>query len=62
MSKRAFIIIDLQNDYFPGGRWTLSGIDAAADNASQLLADARRAGDLDVVQADDAHAEATAGR
>lgn len=46
MSKRALIIIDLQNDYFPGGRWTLSGIDAAADNASQLLADARRAGDL----------------
>ncbi len=46
MPKRALIIIDLQNDYFPGGRWTLSGIEAAADNASQLLADARRAGDL----------------
>ena len=46
MSKRALILIDIQNDYFPGGRWTLHGIDAAADNAGKLLAAARQAGDL----------------
>lgn len=46
MAKRALVLIDLQNDYFPGGRWTLSGIDAAADNAARVLAAARKAGDL----------------
>ncbi len=45
MSKKALILIDLQNDYFPGGRWTLDGIAAAADNAARLLADARAKGD-----------------
>ena len=30
MTKRALIIVDLQNDYFPGGKWTLTGIEAAA--------------------------------
>ena len=25
MSKQALIIIDIQNDYFPGGKWTLEG-------------------------------------
>jgi hypothetical protein len=38
--------IDIQNDYFPGGKWTLSGIKVAADNAARLLAPARHsAGD-----------------
>ena len=46
MPKRALIVIDVQNDYFPGGRWTLSGIEAAADNDARLLAAAREAGDL----------------
>lgn len=46
MTMRALIIIDLQNDYFPGGKWTLSGIEAAADNAARLLAAARAGGDL----------------
>lgn len=46
MNQRALIVIDIQNDYFPGGKWTLSNIDAAADNAAQLLAAARHAGDL----------------
>lgn len=46
MPKRALLIIDLQNDYFPGGKWTLSGIDAAADNAAKVLDAARKAGDL----------------
>lgn len=46
MTKRALILVDVQNDYFPGGKWTLSGIDAAARNAARLLAAARAAGDL----------------
>ena len=46
MAKRALIVIDIQNDYFPGGKWTLSGMDAAAENASRLLAATRQAGDL----------------
>lgn len=46
MARRALILIDIQNDYFPGGKWTLVGIDAAAANAARLLAAARSAGDL----------------
>ncbi|PTL76440.1 cysteine hydrolase family protein [Vitiosangium sp. GDMCC 1.1324] len=46
MSKRALIIIDLQNDYFPDGKWPLSGINAAADNAARLIAAARTSGEL----------------
>jgi nicotinamidase-related amidase len=46
MSKRALILIDIQNDYFPGGGYTLSNVEAAADNAGRLLAAARAAGDL----------------
>ena len=46
MPKRALVLIDIQNDYFPGGRWTLSGIDDAADNAAKLLENARSVGDL----------------
>src|SRR3954452_13588899 len=46
MSKRALVLIDIQNDYFPGGKWTLSGIEAAADNVAKVLAAARAAGDL----------------
>lgn len=46
MPKRALVLIDIQNDYFLGGRWPLSGIDSAADNAAKVLAAARAAGDL----------------
>lgn len=46
MPSYALIVIDVQNDYFPGGRWTLSGMDAAADNVSRLLAAARSDGQL----------------
>lgn len=42
MSKQALIIIDIQNDYFPGGKWPLDGVDQAADNAARLLAAARK--------------------
>ncbi len=46
MSKRAVIFVDIQNDYFPGGKWTLHGIEAASDNAAKLLNSARSKGDL----------------
>ncbi|MDI3284111.1 cysteine hydrolase family protein [Polyangium sp. 15x6] len=46
MAARALIVVDIQNDYFPGGKWTLSGTEAAADNAARLLAAARSKGDL----------------
>src|SRR5215470_11423137 len=41
MSKRALVLIDLQNDYFPGGKLTLVGTEAAADNAAKLMAEFR---------------------
>ena len=34
----ALLIIDIQNDYFPGGAMALEGPDAAAVNAAKLLA------------------------
>src|SRR6478735_1148085 len=46
MPKRALVLIDIQNDYFPGGKWALAGIEPAADNAARVLAAARAAGDL----------------
>ncbi len=44
MPERALLIIDIQNDYFAGGRMELEGADAAADNASQALARWRKDG------------------
>lgn len=46
MANKALIVVDIQNDYFPGGKWTLSGVEAAAANAARLLSHARSAGDL----------------
>ena len=46
LCREALVLIDIQNDYFPGGKWTLSGIESAADNAARVLAAARAAGDL----------------
>jgi len=46
MPKRALVLIDMQNDYFPGGKWTLSGIESAADNVAKLLEAARAKGEL----------------
>src|SRR5262245_26681233 len=40
----ALIIIDIQNDYFPGGRMTLYEIERAAANAAGLLAHFRKSG------------------
>ncbi len=39
--KTALVIIDIQNDYFPGGRHELAGTHAAADKAAMVLAAAR---------------------
>lgn len=44
MTGKALIIIDLQNDYFPGGRFALSQTEAAAAQARRLLDAARAAG------------------
>lgn len=46
MPKRALLLIDLQNDYFPGGKWPLVGIEQAAGNAARLVEAARDRGDL----------------
>ncbi len=46
MSKRAIIVIDLQNEYWPTGKLPLHGIDAAAANATRVIAYGREAGDL----------------
>jgi len=35
--SNALLIVDLQNDYFPGGRMTLHNIGRAAENARKLL-------------------------
>ncbi|MCQ6258583.1 cysteine hydrolase family protein [Pseudomonas sp. Q11] len=44
MSKQALIVVDIQNDYFPQGKWPLVGADAAADNAARLIDAFRQAG------------------
>jgi len=46
MAKRALVLIDVQNDYFDGGKWPLNGMDVAADNAAKLLAASREAGEV----------------
>ncbi len=45
MASKALILIDIQNDYFPRGKWPLDGMEAAADNAAQVLRAFRQAGD-----------------
>jgi nicotinamidase-related amidase len=45
MAKQALIVVDIQNDYFPQGKWPLVGADAAADNAVRLIKAFREAGD-----------------
>ena len=44
MARQALIVVDIQNDYFPQGKWPLAGVDAAADNAARLIAAFREAG------------------
>jgi nicotinamidase-related amidase len=45
MSKRAVVVVDLQNDYWPSGKWPLVGIEAAAANAAKVIEKARSDGD-----------------
>lgn len=45
MAKQALIVVDIQNDYFPQGKWPLVGADAAADNAAKLIQAFRETGD-----------------
>ena len=40
----ALMLIDFQNDYFPGGKWELEGTYRAANNAAVLLTAFRAAG------------------
>jgi nicotinamidase-related amidase len=44
MPERALLIIDIQNDYFPGGKMELEGAEAAAAKASSALNAFRKQG------------------
>jgi len=44
MSKRAIIVVDLQNEYLATGKLPLVGIDSATANAVRVIADARAKG------------------
>lgn len=46
MAKQALIVVDIQNDYFPAGKWPLVGVEAAADQAARVIASFRAAGNL----------------
>jgi nicotinamidase-related amidase len=46
MSRQALIVVDIQNDYFPSGKWPLVGIETAADNAARIIQAARNADEL----------------
>jgi nicotinamidase-related amidase len=37
MEKKGLVIVDLQNDYFEGGKWTCKNINTASENAVLLL-------------------------
>src|ERR1051325_10758669 len=37
MAERALVVIDIQNDYFPGGKMELEGADAAAQKAAGAI-------------------------
>lgn len=45
MSKRAILVIDLQNEYFSSGKLPLTGIEGAAGNAARVIAAARAGSD-----------------
>lgn len=60
VAKIALLLIDIQNDYFPEGKFPLAGIEAAAAQAARLLAIARDKG-LAVVHVRHEAPEADAG-
>lgn len=46
MSKRATIVVDLQNEYLPTGKLPLVGLEAALAHAARVIAAARAQGEL----------------
>jgi nicotinamidase-related amidase len=42
--KTGLLVIDLQNDYYPGGKFELHNVDQASNNAARLLAAFREKG------------------
>lgn len=44
MSKRAIIVVDIQNEYFADGKLPLTGIEQAAAQAARVIEHARAAG------------------
>ncbi|OJT99506.1 MAG: cysteine hydrolase [Rhizobium sp. 63-7] len=60
MAQTALIIVDLQNDYFDGGKFPLVGTEEAAANAAKLLENFRNKGDL-VVHVQHVSTESDAG-
>ncbi|RTE66762.1 cysteine hydrolase [Amphritea opalescens] len=44
LSNTALLLIDFQNDYFPGGKWELHNIDATVANGAALLTAFRQEG------------------
>lgn len=46
MSKRAILVVDLQNEYLPSGKLPLVAIESALANAARVIAAARAKGEL----------------
>ena len=46
MSKRAVVVVDLQQEYLPTGKLALEGIHETLANAARVIADARTKGDI----------------
>ena len=45
MTDKALVVIDVQNDYFPGGAWALPGASDALPNIVKLIEAARARGE-----------------
>ena len=48
-NSRVLLVIDLQNDYFPGGKFPLWNTDSTLNNVTTAIQEAQRAGDLVVL-------------
>ena len=46
MNNRAFLVVDLQNEYLPTGQLPLVGLQEVVANAARIIAAARERGDL----------------
>lgn len=45
MTKRAVVVVDLQNEYLPDGKLPLHQVDRAIENAAKVIEDARARGE-----------------